>query len=106
MRVLLDESLPRPLAAPLSGHDVRTVAAIGWSGKTNGELLRLAADNFDVLVTADRNLEHQQNLITLPMSVVVAVAATNRMESLIPLVPELLTVLNALPPRRLMHVGL
>jgi len=81
------------------------VAAAGWSGKENGELLRLPADSFDVLLTADRNLEHQQNLTTLPISVVVLVAPTNRIESLTPLVPELLDLLKALPPRRLVHIG-
>ena len=105
MRVLLDESLPRPLAALIIGHDVETVAAIGWSGKTNGELLRLAAGSFDVLVTADRNVEHQQNLTILPISVVVLVASTNRLESSTPVVPELLRLLQTLPPRRLVHIG-
>ncbi len=81
------------------------MAAVGWSGKQNGELLRLAADGFDVLLTGDRNLEHQQNLITLPISVIVLVAPTNRIESLAPLVPELLELLEALPPRRLVHIG-
>jgi hypothetical protein len=89
----------------LTGHEVRTVAAVGWSGVENGELLRLAAERFDVLVTADRNLEHQQNLRTLPVSVVVLVAPTNRIESLAPLVPELLEVLEALAPRRLIRIG-
>jgi hypothetical protein len=89
----------------LSGHEVRTVAAVGWSGAENGELLRLAATSFDVLLTADRNVEHQQNLTTLPISVVVLVAPTNRLESLAPLVPELLELLRALPPRRLVHIG-
>ena len=78
---------------------------MGWAGKENGELLRLAAASFDVLLTADRNLEHQQNLTTLPISVVVLLAPTNRIESLAPLVPELLGCLQALPPRRLVHVG-
>ena len=105
MRVLLDESLPRPFATLLLGHEVRVVAAMGWSGKQNGELLRLAADSFDVLLTADRNLEHQQNLTTLPISVVVLVASTNRIESLQALVPELLKRLKAMPPRRLVHIG-
>jgi hypothetical protein len=105
VRVLLDESLPRPFAALLSGHEVRTVAAVGWSGTESGELLRLAADSFDVLLPADRNLEHQQNLTTLPISVVVLVATTNQLESLAPLVPELLELLKVLPPRRLVHVG-
>ena len=105
MRVLLDESSPRPFATLLSGHEVRTVAAMGWSGKQNGELLTLAGDSFDVLLTADRNLEHQQNLTTLPISVVVLVAPTNRIESLQALVPELLELLKAMPPRRLVHIG-
>lgn len=105
MRVLLDESLPRPLAALLSGHEVRTVVAVGWSGIENGELLQLAAEHYDVLITADRNLEHQQNLKTLPVSVVVLVASTNRLESLVLLVPELLELLDALPPRRLVRMG-
>lgn len=81
------------------------MAAVGWSGKENGELLRLAADGFDVLLTADRNLEHQQNLTALPISVVVLVAPTNRIESLAPLVPELLELLTTLPPRRLVRIG-
>jgi hypothetical protein len=104
VRVLLDESLPRPLAALLSGHEVRTVAAAGWSGVENGELLRLAAERFDV-ITADRNLEHQQNLSMLPVSIVVLAAPTNRLESLALLVPELLELLKTLPPRRLLRIG-
>ena len=43
MRILLDESLPRPLARLLPGHEVRTVAQMGWSGTRNGPLLALAA---------------------------------------------------------------
>ena len=78
---------------------------MGWSGKENGELLRLAAGSFDVLLTADRNLEHQQNLTTLPIAVVVLVAPTNRIESLAPLVPESLRRLPTLAPRRLVQIG-
>ena len=69
MRVLLDESLPRQLARLLPEHDVRTVAAVGWTGIRNGELLKLAVDNFDAFLTADQNVEHQQNLDTLPIAV-------------------------------------
>jgi hypothetical protein len=63
MRVLLDEQLPRHLVREIAGHDVSTVQQRGWAGLKNGELLRVAADaHFDVLVTADRNLQFQQNL--------------------------------------------
>lgn len=105
MRILLDESLPRTLAPLLPGHEVRTVAASGWTGIQNGELLRLAADEFDVFLTADRNLAHQQNLDALPVAVVILTAPTNRIESLRPLIPALLQALQTLAPRQLVHVG-
>jgi predicted nuclease of predicted toxin-antitoxin system len=66
MRILLDESLPRRLRGAFPGHDVATAAEAGWSGLSNGELLQLAAERFDLLVTADQNLQHQQNLRSLP----------------------------------------
>ena len=63
MLVLLDEQLPRHLAREIGGHNVSTVQQRGWAGLKNGELLRVAADaGFEVLVTADRNLQFQQNL--------------------------------------------
>ena len=104
MRILLDESLPRPLARLLPEHDVRTVSAMGWAGKRNGELLQLAAADFDALLTADQNLKHQQNLGALPIAVIVLVAPTNRIESLRPLIPTLLQTLQTLAPRQFVHV--
>ena len=104
MRILLDESLPRPLARLLPEHDVRTVAAMGWAGKRNGELLQLAAVDFDAVLTADQNLEHQQDLGALPIAVIVLAAPTNRIESLRPLIPTLLQILQTLAPRQLVHV--
>lgn len=105
MRILLDESLPRPLAALLTGHTSSTVQELGWTSLKNGELLRRAAERFDVLLTADQNLEHQQNLATLPIAVVVLVGVSNRLESLEPLVPDVLVVLGSLQARTLRRVG-
>ena len=105
MRILLDESLPRPLSRLLVGHDVSTVAQEGWTRLANGALLRQAAKAFDVLLTADQNIEFQQNLSALPVAVIVLVAASNRLESLKPLVPAVLDALNALVPRTLLRVG-
>jgi hypothetical protein len=76
-----------------------------WTGKANGELLQLAATDFDAFLTADQNLEHQQDLAALPIAVIVLVAPTNRLESLVPLVPNLLQTLKTLAPRRLFHVS-
>lgn len=105
MRVLLDESLPRPLSELLVGHDVSTVAQIGWTGLKNGALLRRAAAKFDVVLTADHNIEFQQNLKQLPVAIVVLIAATNRIESLAPLVPKILEHLDSLEPKTLVRVG-
>ena len=105
MRILPDESLPKDLAPLISGHDVTTVRAARWSSIKNGKLLALAAAQFDVFITADRNLEFQQNLAALPIAVVVLFVRRTRMEAIEPLVPELLKLLNHLPPRVLRKVG-
>jgi hypothetical protein len=105
VRILLDESLPRTLARLLPEHEVRTVAAMGWTGIRNSELLQLAAGEFDAFLTADQNLEHQQNLSALPIAIVVLVAPTNRIEYLRPLIPALLRTLQTLAPRQLVRVA-
>src|SRR5687767_8133609 len=98
MRILLDESLPRDLSALLIGHEATTVRAAGWSGVKNGDLLALAASQFDVFVTADRNLEFQQNLATLPIAIVILVVSRTRIQAIKPIVPELIKLLNHIPP--------
>ena len=98
MRILLDESLPRGLKGLLEGLDVVTVPEQGWQSMKNGELLRRASDSFDVFVTADQNLEHQQNIGSLPLAVVVLVAATNRLEAYQPLARRLGEVIRTARP--------
>ncbi len=61
MKLLLDESLPRRLKQDLAEFDVKTVQDMNWSGKSNGELLSLAADNFNVLITTDQNIEFNKD---------------------------------------------
>lgn len=74
MRVCLDENIPLPLRFVLDGHEVSSVRSEGWTGKSNGELLDLLADRFDVLLTSDRGVGHQQNLVGRNISVVVVPA--------------------------------
>lgn len=71
MRVLLDECIDRGLAKEIEGHDVVTVPQAGWAGIKNGDLLRLAQEQFDVLVTVDRNLSFQQHLPKFTIAVIV-----------------------------------
>ena len=63
MKILFDQGVPKPLQAHLSEHEVRRAFELGWAQKKNGELLALAeAAGFELLVTTDQNLLHQQNL--------------------------------------------
>ena|SRR5215211_7625680 len=71
MRLLLDENLDWPLRRDLQGHQVESVPLIGWGGIENGELLAKAVDaQFDVLVTMDSNMVHQQNIAKYPIAVI------------------------------------
>ena len=94
MRLLLDESLPRRLSDLLEGHSVTTVQEQGWAGATNGDLLRMAKAEFDAFLTADQNLQYQQNLEGFDIAVLVIAAPSTRIADLEPLVPDILTALS------------
>lgn len=93
MKVLLDECVDWRLSRDIVGHEVKTARDMGWATIRNGELLALAAKQFAVFVTVDRNLSFQQNLPDFDIAVIVLRARSNRLADLRPLVPELLTAL-------------
>lgn len=105
MRVLLDKCLPRPLKRDLIGHDVRTVPEMGWASKENSELLSLAAGQFGVFLTVDRNLSYQQDIGRFNIAVVVLAARGNRLSDLRPLMRQVLEVLGGVAPGQVMLVG-
>ncbi len=82
IRVLIDECLPRQLLLWLTDSrpawTIQSVQGAGWASMKNGVLLREANGKFDVLVTADKNMHHQQNFIGLDISVLVF--PTNRVK--------------------------
>ena len=72
MKLLFDQGTPAPLRRYLPGHSVDTLAEKGWSEKGNGELLDLAErDGYEILVTTDQSLPHQQNLARWRVGLVV-----------------------------------
>ncbi len=105
MRILLDENLPRKLAAHFSGHECRTVVQCGWSGTKNGELLALADPLFDILLTLDKNLPYQQNLNTKRIAVLIVRAHSNRIQDLLPIIPECLAALASIQPSQLIRIS-
>jgi predicted nuclease of predicted toxin-antitoxin system len=70
MKILIDESLPRYLKRVLTDHDAKTVQEMGWAGISNGELLKLAEDDFEIFLTADKNIRYQQNLKDRKLAIV------------------------------------
>ena len=105
MRVLLDESLPHELRTLVPDHEVFTVQGRGWGGTKNGALLRLAAEEFDVFVTADRNLPFQQNLALLELGIVVLTAHPNRIQELRPLMPDLFKAIEVTKPGEILSLA-
>jgi len=96
--VLLDEDIPRAFIRDLGNHDVSTVVDLGWASTKNGVLLRLAAaGGFEVFLTADRNMPFQQNVPALGLALVVLAVPNSRIETIRPVVPEILAALNRRP---------
>jgi len=105
VRVLLDECVPRNLRQDLPGHDVKTVVEMAWSGTKNGALLLLAAAEFDVMITVDQGIPHQQSLVGISLALIVLAAPSNSIESLRPLMAETLRVLDAIESGQVVDVG-
>ena len=89
-KLLLDESLPLRLAEIFpASFEVSSVHTLGWLGAKNGALLaQAAAAGFEALITADRNIEHQQNHKNLPCVIVVLRVHPSALPTLTPLIPR------------------
>ena len=103
--ILLDENLPRRLTRLLGpGAQATTVGRRGWSGKRNGELLSMAAKEFDVFLTTDKGIQHQQNVSRLDLAVVLLRAWSNAYEDLAPLMVEANAKLGSVEPGTVVRI--
>lgn len=98
MRVLLDECVHAGIRKAFVGHSVTTVPQAGWSGIKNGRLLALIAGNFDVFLTIDQNIRHQQNLSGLPFAILFVAVPDNTIESYLPLFDAMVRAVDASRP--------
>jgi hypothetical protein len=94
VKILLDENLDWRLQRDLPGHEVKSVSLIGWAGLKNGALLSQAEKEFDVLLTMDSNMVHQQNLANYEIAIVALKAKSNRLADTQPLMPKVLAILS------------
>ena len=92
MKILLDECVTKLLKKHLSSFEVFTVRELGLGGIKNGKLMAYCAENdFDILLTIDKNLMFQQNLEKYPVSIVVLNCVTSKIDELITFLPSFFT---------------
>lgn len=80
MKILIDECVPRPIVKFLVGHTAKTAQEIGWGAYKNGALLRMAEGEYDLFITADKNIRYQQNLAGRKIAIIVL--STNHWETI------------------------
>ena len=105
MRLPFDECVPEALRKGFVGYIVATVEEAGFKGLKNGALLRAAVRDFEVLVTVDQGFEHQQNLHTLPISVLLLRARTNDIDELELLIPDALDALKSISDQEFIKIS-
>lgn len=97
MRILFDQGTPVAISDALQNHFVRTANAQGWSTLTNGELLRVAEQaGFEVLLTTDTSLPHQQNLQGRKLAIVIL--TKNRWVLIEPRLTDIAAAVNSAKP--------
>jgi predicted nuclease of predicted toxin-antitoxin system len=104
MRILLDECVNPRVRAAFKGHRVKTVAEMGWGGITNGMLLALAEADFDVFVTLDQNLEHQQDIPKIKLGFLVVKVPDNKIRFYEPIFAEMCAAAERIEAGRVVHI--
>ena len=99
MRILLDECVDWRLLRDLKAYDVKTVKQLGWEHVDDGALLSLAALEFDVFITVDKDLPQEQNIANFDVAVVVLRGRTTRLPDLRELLGPLYQALLRAKPR-------
>lgn len=96
MKVLFDECMPQPLRRHLGEFEISTAQEMGWGRVKNGELLKRAEGVFDVFLTADQRLKHQQNLDGRQLAILVL--STNRWPKVKAKITEIIAAIQSLKP--------
>jgi predicted nuclease of predicted toxin-antitoxin system len=104
MRILIDECVDPRVKLLFGDLEVATVHEQGWDALEDGPLLTAAQRDFDVLVTIDSGIEHQQNLAKFQIGVVVVHVPKNQLPHYRPLQRELLSAVERVRPGQAIHV--
>ncbi len=89
MKILLDECVTKRFKKHLEEFEVYTISELDLSGIKNGKLMAFCVDNnFDLLLTIDKNLMFQQNLEKYPLTIAVLNSNTSKLEELVTFLPS------------------
>ena len=102
MKILLDEGVPKVIQQRLTKLSISNVEDMGWRGIKNGALLDLMAEQFQVLITADKNFPFQQNLKKRQISAIILPA--NDVPTVVQLLPEIEQALAMIAPGESMEL--
>ena len=106
MKILIDECLPRRLKSLLKPLECYTVQDMGWAGKVNGNLMRLAIEaGFEVFLTVDKNLRFQNPLKVYDISLIVLDIVRNTYDLIEPLGSEIIKAVQQSGEKRLQIIG-
>ena len=104
MKVLFDHNVDRRFRKHLPAHEIKTTREMRWETLLNGALLQAAAGGgFEAFISIDKKLEHEQNLLTLPLPVIVIDSVSNALSALVPFAPVVLDLLKS-PLDRLLYL--
>jgi hypothetical protein len=95
----------KTLIAIFSGACYKTVPQQGRVGVTNGALIKRIEPEFDIFITMDSNIIHQQNLNQLKVCLTVLHATSSRYETLQPMVPQIVSAIDQAKPGLVIHLG-
>lgn len=105
MKILLDECLPIDFRHSFPRHDAHSAEWAGLKGKKNGELLRDAElAGYEVLITVDQGIPHQQNLAGRKLSIILVRSGTNQLEDLLPFVGSILRAIETMTPGQIVPI--
>ncbi|MFT3746322.1 MAG: hypothetical protein QM785_18780 [Pyrinomonadaceae bacterium] len=94
MKIIIDECVPSIVKRGLPHRGIVSVQDMGWAGVKNGKLLKLVTDQFDVFITSDKNLRHQQNLTGLDIAIILL--PSNQVPVIKALLPQIDSTLTAI----------
>ena len=106
MRILLDHNVNPRYCRLIPGHEVIHANKLGWAELLNGDLIAKAEESgFEALITADKNLQYQQNLSGRRSSIIILNSKRITWPHIEPLAPQVNEAQKNLAPGSFVTIG-